>query len=171
MRTPSSALPSPPYGLFDIRGADEVFFNADFFAAALTGGFAAFLLAVLPEAFLAAFAAALLVAGTAFAADPTGNWKWTVSGRDGQTREMTAKLELKDGKLTGTVAGRQGDNPISDASFKDDVVAFSTTGGGGQFVTKYQGKLEGDTITGKSERPGRDGGQVRTNDWKATRVK
>jgi hypothetical protein len=40
-----------------------------------------------------------------------------------------------------------------------------------KFVSKYTGKVEGDTIKGSIERPGRDGGAATKTDWTATRVK
>lgn len=112
--------------------------------------------------------------------------------------ESTLKLELKDGTLSGAVtSGRMGEAPISDASFKDDVVAFSLTRerNGNTFTAKYSGKLEGDTIVGTIElpawrgRPGGPGGEgsppdaesrpggpggdggPRKIEWNATRVK
>lgn len=124
---------------------------------------------------LAKFAAAFLAASTltisAYASDLTGSWKWTAQGRNGPM-EATAKLDLKDGVLTGTVAGRMGDAPIGDASFKDGQIAFTVTRefNGNKFVIKYEGKFDGDTITGTIERPGRDGGAPVKSEWKATRA-
>jgi hypothetical protein len=99
--------------------------------------------------FLAASCAAFVLTVAAVAADPTGTWKWTTEGRNGPM-EATAKLELKDGALSGTISGRMGDAPIGEASFKDN--------------------LERDTITGTIERPSREGGTTKV-DWKATRQK
>jgi hypothetical protein len=126
-----------------------------------------------PRFILTAFVAVLLTAASAFAADPTGSWKWSSAGRNGQTRETTAKFELKDGKLTGSVAGRGGDIPITNATFKDDMIAFSTVMnfGGNSVEIKYSGKLENDTITGTVERPGMNGGEARKTEWKATKAK
>jgi hypothetical protein len=120
---------------------------------------------------LAAFAAVSVLSVAAFAADLSGNWKWTTQGRNGPM-EVTAKLQLKDGALTGTVSGRMGDAPIGDAVFKDGHLAFTVTRefNGNKIVVKYDGKLEGDTITGTIERPGRDGDAPLTLEWKATRV-
>ena len=119
-----------------------------------------------------AFAAVCLTSVLAFAGDPTGTWKWTMPGRDGQPREFTLKLELKDGQLTGSMSGFRGETPLSDASFKDDQIAFSVVRefNGNKFETKYQGKLDGDTLKGSSEGPGRDG-QVMKREWTATRAK
>jgi hypothetical protein len=114
----------------------------------------------------------------AAAADPTGTWKWSTPGRDGQSFESTLKLELKAGTLTGTMLGIQRDQfsipdtAIGDASFKNGVVSFTVTRefNGNKFSSKYEGKLDGDTITGTSERPGRDGGTTK-RDWVAKRAK
>ena len=120
----------------------------------------------------AAFAAVCLTSVLAFAGDPTGIWKWTLPGRDGQPREFTLKLELKDGQLTGSMSGFRGETSLSDASFKDDQIAFSVVRefNGNKVATKYQGKLDGDTLKGSSEGPGRDG-QVMKREWTATRAK
>ena len=119
---------------------------------------------------LTATVAAFVLTAAAHAADPTGTWTWSQT-RNGNTRTSTLKLELKDGALTGSVSGRNGDTPISDASFKDDTVAFSVsrTMGDQTFTIKYSGKLDGDAITGSMVMPGRDGGDPQTVDWKATR--
>jgi hypothetical protein len=115
----------------------------------------------------------------AFAADPSGTWKWTQQGRQGgQGFEMTLKLEVKDGALsgsTGAIQGPQGEIPgvaISDASIKGDTVAFSITRefNGNKRTSKYEGKIEGDTIKGTIERQTRDG-TTQKSDWTATRAK
>lgn len=122
----------------------------------------------------AVLVAALFTVTAAFAGDPTGTWKWTRPGRDGQAVEATMKLALKDGLLTGTVSGfRGGENAISDGTFTDGQIAFKVVvefNGNSRTVT-YAGKLDGDTIKGTITYPGRDGGEPRTIDWNATREK
>jgi len=128
---------------------------------------------------LAAIAAVCMitVAAHAQAADPTGTWKWSQPGRGGNPQEVTAKLALKDGALTGSVTlpARGGGDPISidisDATFTDGTVAFSTVQefNGNKRVTKYTGKLDGDTITGTALRPGRGGAEPTPADWVAKR--
>jgi hypothetical protein len=119
----------------------------------------------------AAFAAVCLTSILALAADVAGNWKWSVPGRDGQSRDVTLKLELKEGQLTGSLSGFRGETPISGASFKDGQIAFSVVRerNGNKVETKYQGVLDGDTIKGSFEGPDRDG-QVTKRDWTATRA-
>jgi hypothetical protein len=104
-------------------------------------------------------------------ADPTGTWKWTVTINN-NNRDVTLKLKLDGDKLTGKISGRNNtETDIADATFKDNEVSFSVTRerNGQKFVTKYKGKLDGDTIKGKSERE-RDG-QTETRDWEAKREK
>lgn len=108
----------------------------------------------------------------AFAGDPTGTWKWSIPGRDGKQREMVLKLALKDSQLTGTISGFRGETPITDATFKDDQIAFTVVRefNGNKMATKYQGKLEGDAIKGTAEGTGRDGKSMKF-DWNPTRAK
>jgi hypothetical protein len=132
--------------------------------------------------FAAALAAFCFMTVAAFAADasPAGTWKYTQAGRGGGPGiERTLVLDLKDGNLTGTLKGATmgqfeiPDTAIADGSYKDGVVSFTVARefNGNKFVTKYSGKLEGDTITGTIEAPGRNGGEPTKRDWKATRSK
>ena len=120
---------------------------------------------------LAALAAIVMTTG-AFAADIAGNWKWTSQGQNG-SQENTAKFEMKEGKITGTVTNPRGEAPISAATLKDGALAFSVEReyNGNKMVIKYTGKFEGDTIKGSIERPSRNGGEATKVDWSATRVK
>ncbi len=120
---------------------------------------------------LAAVFVAGLFAATAFAADPTGTWKWTVSTPNGDL-ETTLTLAIKDGALTGTYSNSFGQTAISNASCKDAAIAFDVQRefDGNKFVLKYQGTLDGDTIKGTIEIPGMDGGESRKVDWNAKRA-
>ncbi len=134
-----------------------------------------------PFKFLAAFCAACFITVAAIAADasPTGTWKWTQPGRgDNPGVQRSLILELKDGKLTGTLKGATmgtfeiPDAAIADGAFKGGMVTFTitTTFNDTTRVTKYEGKLEGDKLTGSSEAPGRDGA-VQKREWAAMRAK
>lgn len=104
-------------------------------------------------------------------ADPNGIWKWE-QARGDQKREVTLKLKLADGKLTGSMPGRNNqETAIESGTFKDGEIAFTVTREfqGNKIVTKYKGKITGDTIKGKMESE-RDG-QKREVDWEAKRVK
>jgi hypothetical protein len=126
---------------------------------------------------LLALAVGVLVTGAAsavFAADsvdPTGTWKWSVTWNN-QAREMSVKLKLADGKLTGSVPGRDGaETPITDAEYKDGQVKFTVTREreGRKMTAKYQGKVSGDTIKGTIERVRND--QPVKTEWEAKRAK
>ena len=101
----------------------------------------------------AAFVAAMFgLVGTAGAADkddPTGTWK-IKSKRGDKEVEQTLKLEAKDGKVTGTISGGKQDTKIEDGTVKDGEVKFTVSRARGdmKIVTKYVGKVTGDTIKG-----------------------
>jgi len=114
-------------------------------------------------------------------ADPTGTWKWTTEF-GGQKREQTLKLKVEGDKVTGTLSGGRGggkgakgkDTPaaatkIEDGTFKDGEIKFTVTRerGGMKTVSKYTGKLTGDTIKGTVE-TNRDG-EAQKRDWEAKR--
>jgi hypothetical protein len=104
-------------------------------------------------------------------ADPTGTWKWSQAGQNGQTRESTLKLKLDGDKLTGKMAGRNGDTDIEDAKIKGDEISFKVVRevNGNKMTSKYNGKISGDSIKGKIETE-RDGNS-RSRDWEAKRDK
>jgi hypothetical protein len=84
--------------------------------------------------------------------DPTGTWKYKVKFGEKEF-DATFKLELKDGKLTGTVPGfgkGAKDTPIEDGKFKDGEVSFSVTRTRKDVktVSKYSAKVSGDTMKG-----------------------
>lgn len=118
---------------------------------------------------MAAVSASLSV--SAWAADANGKWTWKMMR---QQTEITQTLELKQNgeKLTGTITGRENQKTeIKDGTFKNDEVSFTVVRSrdGQEFKIVYKGKVEGDTIKGKSTFT-RDG-QERSRDWVATRVK
>ena len=124
---------------------------------------------------LAVAAAVLALVGLANAArgaeDPNGTWKWTATFGGNQSVEMTLKLKLEGDKLTGATVRDGQETAIGDATFKDNMVSFTTTRevNGEKRVTKYKGTLSGDSIKGKSERD--RNGQKTETDWEAKRQK
>jgi len=99
--------------------------------------------------------------------DVTGTWKSSFTNQDGQVRESTFKLKAEGEKLTGTVSGRQNDTAIEEGKIKGEEISFQVTRefNNNKVVTKYTGKVAGDTIKGKSEST-RDG-QPQSRDWVA----
>ena len=110
---------------------------------------------------------------SAFAADATGTWKWTMQGRGGNPgREVSLKLKQDGEKLTGELGGGQNQTEIKDGKIdKEGNLSFSVTRkrGDNEFTTKYSGKLDGDTIKGKQEFE--RNGQTQSRDWEAKRAK
>lgn len=106
--------------------------------------------------------------------DPTGHWNWTVTPPGGdRTYQVSATLVYSVGALSGTYHGRLGDAPISEASFRDGVVAFSVAREyeGKPFVLRYEGTLAGDALTGTIAVPPIDGAAASTLSWSASRQK
>src|SRR2546421_904790 len=112
-------------------------------------------------------------------ADPSGTGTWTQPGRNNQPdRKFSLKLKTEGDKVTGTISapGRGGqatETEIADGKLKGEEVSFTVTRefNGNKVVSKYNGKVSEDTIKGKVERPGRNGGDPVTTDWEAKREK
>jgi hypothetical protein len=117
---------------------------------------------------------ALGLAASAFAqekkVDPTGTWTWSFTTPNGNTINQSLKLKLDGDKLTGAVVGRQGrEAAIEEAKLTGNEVSFQVKRErqGNTLVTKYKGKISGDTIKGTIE--SNAGGENRTRDWEAKR--
>jgi hypothetical protein len=113
-----------------------------------------------------------LIATAARAADDksaAGTWTWTFTRQSGEKTEVTMKLKQEGDKLTGTITGPGGDTEIKEGKIKDGEVTFKVERerNGTTFTVNYKGKLEGDTIKGKSEVT-RDG-DTQSRDWEAKR--
>lgn len=122
----------------------------------------------------AALVAPFVFALAAYAGDPSGTWKFQVTGPKGRTADSTLTLNWSGGQLTGTIDNRAGKADISDARFADDQVTFTVVR---EFKrafrhftlkTHYSGKLDGDTITGTIETTSRDQQPVSVP-WEAKR--
>ncbi|MBL8172234.1 MAG: hypothetical protein JNJ50_29015 [Acidobacteria bacterium] len=104
------------------------------------------------------------------AADVSGKWTAQVPGRGGQTRETTFTFKVEGDKLTGTVSGMQGDNPISDGKVDGDKISFTQalSFNGNEVKLIYKGVVSGDEI--KMTRT-REGGDQPGQEFVAKRVK
>lgn len=112
-------------------------------------------------------------------ADVSGTWSWTMQrggggGGGGEPRKITLKLKAEGDKLTGTLSapgrgGQSTDTAIESGKISGDEISFTVTRevNNQKFVTKYNGKISGDSIKGKTETE-RDG-QARSRDWEAKR--
>ena len=122
---------------------------------------------------VAAVVSVLAIVGVARAedkADPTGTWKYTAEV-NGQSIDVTIKLKLAGGKLTGTVSVRDMEIKIEKGKYKDGQVSFTVQRevNGNKFAIRYRGKINGDTFKGKRELE-RDG-ETNTRDFEAKRSK
>lgn len=109
-------------------------------------------------------------ASAADSADPSGLWKW--SGKVGKKdADFSLRIEHKDGKVTGSLAGGKLDMKIEEGTFKDGELTFTATGEvkGEKVSFKGTGKVTGDTLKGKitTERKGKS----QSADWEAKREK
>lgn len=112
------------------------------------------------------------------AVDPTGTWKW--EQRFGG--DITGRLQLKDGKLTGTyqaprrsrggppAEGLEDPVAIVNAKLEGDKISFAVVRqfGDRDFTTTYVGVISGDEIAG--EYAFRFGSNLRESAWMAQRV-
>jgi hypothetical protein len=82
-----------------------------------------------------------------------------------------ATLVWANGALTGWQRTQMGRIPISNASFKDGIVAFAVqrTTDGEEYSINYQGKLTGDTIEGTVEFPSSNDNPPKKVEWTASR--
>ena len=122
---------------------------------------------------VALFASLFLTATSALAAHATGTWKWKVQRQGGEEREVTLKLKEDGEKVTGTITGfGNTESEISEGKIKDGEITFKVVRkrNDQEFVTSYQGKLDGDTIKGKSTSKFGDQ-EPREREWEAKRAK
>ena len=118
---------------------------------------------------------ALTSAISALAADASGTWTWSRPGRNGgEPQKSTLKLKVDGDKVTGSLSapGRGGaatDTKIEDGKIKGDEISFTVSRevNGNKMVTKYNGKLSGDSIKGKVETD--RNGTANSRDWEAKR--
>ena len=112
----------------------------------------------------------LVVAFVAFAADLTGKWTWEQAGRGGgPAMSRTLTLKADGAKLTGSMPGfgpPGGDPPppveISNGKIDGTKISFEVkqSFGDQDFVTKYEGVMNGDELKLKIQRPAFGGGDV-----------
>jgi hypothetical protein len=101
--------------------------------------------------------------------DPTGTWTWTAPGRDGQTRQRSATLKRDGDKVTGTISGRNGDQPIEEGKIKEGEVSFKVVRerDGRKMTQQFVGKIDADAIKGTMTVNRGDG--ERSLPWEAKR--
>lgn len=120
---------------------------------------------------------ALAVGGLAsgvFAAEHNlaGTWKSSFTTQEGQTIESTLKVKQDGEKLSGVVIGRNGnETPLDEITLTGDQLSLKLTRdrNGEKVTLKVSAKVMTDKLSGKLE--SNWGGENRTMDWEAKRVK
>jgi hypothetical protein len=99
----------------------------------------------------------------------TGTWKYRIRppGGAGVPVEITMKFVQSDDRLTGTYLSQMGQATIANGTVKGDVLAFDIVREGG-FTIHYTGKIQGNTITGKTTMKAAD--RTESYDWEAKRA-
>jgi len=117
------------------------------------------------------------------AVNPSGTWKLALTSTNTLVRptENTLKLKLAGGTLTGTLSNVSTVNgksrvynwAIKEAKLQGNEISFTVTHpfevGHGIVTTRYEGKIEGDTIKGTCKIE--FSGHTYTRGWEAERVK
>lgn len=101
-----------------------------------------------------------------------GTWKASFTTQNGQTIESTLKLKQDGDKLSGVAIGRNGNEmPLEAVTLNGDQLAFTLIRerNGEKVTTKVAAKVMDDKLKGKLET--NYGGEDRTLEWEATRVK
>jgi len=77
------------------------------------------------------------------AADATGKWVAELPGRGGNAIKTIFTFKAEGSTLTGTVSGRNGDNPIENGKIDGNTITFEVTRSfnGNTFTSKYTGKV------------------------------
>jgi len=85
----------------------------------------------------------LLLTLPAFAADPTGKWKASMQGPDGDM-QLTFNFKLDGDKVTGTVEGPMGEMPITAGKMEGDAISFNVETP--DFKVVHKGTVKGDEM-------------------------
>jgi hypothetical protein len=100
-----------------------------------------------------------------------GTWRWKFQMPDGSVANPTLRLEVENGKLTGTSSFRAGsETPITNAVVNERGIRFQVVRerDGQPIVTTYVGQIVGKTINGTMESNWK--GEPQTYPWHAEKI-
>jgi hypothetical protein len=119
-------------------------------------------------AYFLAAVCGLTASAAARATDPSGTWKWERTLGD-RTMSSVLKLDVEDGKLVGSYAGRGDAVEIEDGKIEGDELSFKVTRSRNDrtFTVTFRGKVNEDAIAGTGTF--QFGDQSRDFDWQAQR--
>ena len=116
----------------------------------------------------ALFVCAAVIAVIAQSVD--GKWSGEVQGGRGP-QQVNLTLKADGGRLTGTVTGRGGENPIQEGTISGSALKFKTKQqgrGGNEITLNWSGTLKGDEIAMSRMA---DGGQGQAQEFTLKREK
>ncbi|MBL9125756.1 MAG: hypothetical protein JNG90_19100 [Planctomycetaceae bacterium] len=104
-------------------------------------------------------------------AEVAGTWNISLTTEDGQSFDVTLKLEQGGDGLKGTYTGPAGEAEIKDAKVDGNKIEFSVVRerDGQEFEIEYEGTIDGDAIKGEAEAD--FGGQEMTLKFEGKRAK
>lgn len=112
-----------------------------------------------------------LLSAPAAPLDVSGSWKWNFD-RNGEAREIFMKIQQENSKVHGTITGPDGNTvEIREGKIAEDgKIAFllQIERDGSTMKVNFEGKAEGDTITGKTKYVNPQG-EEREREWVAKR--
>jgi opacity protein-like surface antigen len=114
----------------------------------------------------------VVASAAAWAAAVDGKWTWNQRGQGGNETAVVLELKADGEKLTGTLTRGDMKTEIKEGTIKGNDIAFVVVrvrNNVQENKSPYKGKLDGDKITGTYTT--NRGGEERTNEWVATRVK
>jgi hypothetical protein len=103
-------------------------------------------------------------------ASATGTWNWVLVTAAGDSIDLSLKLKQDGDKLAGVVIMGDNEAPIADGLIKDNQISLKVTRerDGKTQTSKFQGKLDGNSIKGKIDSDW--SGESRSYDWNAKRA-
>ncbi|HXG47898.1 MAG TPA: hypothetical protein VNO52_09755 [Methylomirabilota bacterium] len=101
---------------------------------------------------------------------PVGTWRWYFTTPGGDEIESSLQIKKEKDGFVGIFTGRNGrETPVRDLVIQDERISFNVVRerDGQPFTTRYEGRWEGTTITGKFE--SKWANETRSFDWNAKR--
>lgn len=68
---------------------------------------------------------------------------------DGNARSAKVSFSSEGGKLTGKWSSQRGEDELQNVEFENGSLSFTRSFGGGQFELNFEGKIDGNSLTGK----------------------
>jgi hypothetical protein len=121
------------------------------------------------------FALLALVVSTAHGAAPdvNGSWKWKFERNNGESTDILMTLKQEGAKISGNIKAADREMKVENAKLTSEgqlTFFINIERDNGPLKIEFDGKVQGDKITGKTLYAGGDG-EKREREWIATREK